>query len=191
VRAARRQLIDAGLRDIKIEVLARKLGVTTGSFYWHFKSRDALFDALIEDWSVKNTTAFFEAVGSVGPDPRRQYLAFFRVWIMERGFDPNYDNAVRNWARNSPKVAKQLRKIDDKRLSLLEQIFVNFGFRGTEANIRARITYYHQVGYYAMNVKEKREIRLGLMPYYAEVLTDDAWLHELDGVEAIKRAMLG
>ncbi len=50
VRAAMQTLADAGLDGVKVETLARELGVTKGSFYWHFKDRRALLDAMLESW---------------------------------------------------------------------------------------------------------------------------------------------
>ena len=54
---------------------------------------------------------------------------------------------------------------------VLEQIFNDLGYEGTEAHIRARVSYYHQVGYYAMGVQESRKERRALIPYYRKVLT--------------------
>lgn len=191
ISGARKLLIRAGISNVKVEPLAKALNVTTGSFYWHFKSRDELHEALLEDWINTNTKPFFEAVGRVGADPRSQYLAFFGVWVLERGFDPAYDRSIRDWARTSKKVARVIQEVDHNRIELLRRIFENFGYQGLEAEMRARVTYYHQVGYYALNVKEPRELRLKLAPYYADILTGIRWLHALESVEEIREGMRG
>jgi radical SAM superfamily enzyme len=61
--------------------------------------------------------------------------------------------------------------VDQRRIAILERIFIDLGFRATNAQIRARITYYHQVGYYALGIRESRSRRLELMPYYIRALT--------------------
>lgn len=163
-----------------VEPLAKGLRVTTGSFYWHFSKRDELFEELLRDWIDTNTAPFHKAVEAAGPDPRQQYLAFFGVWLLERDFDHAYDGAIRDWARTSKKVTRILQQIDDDRIKLLVQIFENFGYQGIDAEMRARVTYYYQVGYYAMNVRESRSERLKLAPYYAEILTGSPRMHALN-----------
>jgi hypothetical protein len=61
--------------------------------------------------------------------------------------------------------------VDQKRIAVIEQIFRDLGYRGKDAHIRARVTYYHQVGYYALGVEESRRERRRLIPYYRRVLT--------------------
>jgi AcrR family transcriptional regulator len=191
VTAARKLLIKRGIANVKVEPLADAMAVTTGSFYWHFSGRQELYDALLKDWYDTNTAPLIEAVKTAGSDPRRQYLAFFGVWVLERDFDPKYDQAIRDWARTSKKVADVLREVDDARIRLLLEIFENFGYAGLDAEMRARVTYYHQVGYYAMHVKELRERRLELAPYYADILTGHRWMHALDSIDEIRAGMLG
>lgn len=190
VKAARRVLIKHGISNVKIEPLAKTMAVTTGSFYWHFSGRQELHEALLNDWYDTNTAPLYEAVKSAGVDPRIQYLAFFGVWVLERDFDPRYDQAIRDWARTSKPVADLLREVDDARIQLLHGIFKNFGYEGIEAEMRARVTYYHQVGYYALHVREQRNRRLELAPYYADILTGMPWMHELKTVDEIRAAML-
>ena len=60
--------------------------------------------------------------------------------------------------------------VDARRIAILEQIFNEMGYTGKEAHIRARITYYHQVGYYAIGVLESRQERRELLPWYQKVL---------------------
>ncbi len=191
VLAARKLLIRKGISNVKVEPLAKALGVTSGSFYWHFSRRQDLYDALLQDWYNTNTATLFNAVENAGNAPRQQYLAFFGVWVLERDFDPKYDQAVRDWARASKKVGEVLGKVDQSRIRLLQQIYEGFGYKGLEAEMRARVTYYHQVGYYAMQVKEPRKRRLELVPYYFEILTGFHWMDEMRTVDEIRAGMLG
>ena len=81
------------------------------------------------------------------------------MWIDDEDYSPEYDSAVRDWARRSADVARTVHKVDKERIRLIERIFHNLGYDGLEAHIRARVTYYHQVGYYALAVHESRPTR--------------------------------
>ena len=191
INAAKTMLIKQGIAEVKIEKIAAKLKVTIGSFYWHFSGRPALYDAIIEDWLATNTRPLEDAVKNAGDDPRHQYMAFFGVWVLERNFDPAYDNAVRMWSRTSPQIAAIVARVEASRINILRGIYKNFGYANAKAEMRARVTYYHQVGYYAMNVKETTSGRVDLAPDYANILTGFDWMRALAGTDKIRRAMSG
>jgi hypothetical protein len=90
--------------------------------------------------------------------------------VENEDYSPEYDSAVRDWARRAPKVARIVHAVDAERIRLITRIFHNLGYRTAEASIRGRITYYHQVGYYALAVRESRRARRQLLPMYALVL---------------------
>lgn len=190
VRVARRFLIRTGIESIKVERLATELAVTTGSFYWHFKKLSDLHEALLSDWYETNTASFHRAVAGAGSDPRQQYLVFLGTWVLEQDFDPRYDRAIRDWARHSKKVAALLSKVDADRMNLLQRIFDAFGYSCLEAEVRARVAYYHQVGYYALDAREPRDVRVGLGPGYAKILTGYHFLESLS-LDDLKQAYAG
>jgi AcrR family transcriptional regulator len=171
LEAARRALIEEGTAGVEVKKLARRLGVTRGGFYWFFKSRDQLLDELIKYWADASMQLFERVLEPPGRDGMDEYLTLTMLWITEDEYDPKWDGAVRDWARTSPKVLKVVQAVDDKRIAILEQIYRDMGFTGLDAHIRARVLYYHQVGYYALGVRETRKQRLDLIPYYARVLT--------------------
>jgi AcrR family transcriptional regulator len=170
LRAARAALINGGIGSVKIVPLAKVLGVTSGSFYWHFKSLQSLRDALLQDWKKTNTEPLFAAVAAHSNSGARQFDALVNVWINETNYSPAWDAAMRDWARVSPKVEAAVRRIDEKRIELLRTVFKRLGFAGPKAFLRARVTYFHQVGYYALRIVESRAQRLRLKPLYMEVL---------------------
>lgn len=172
LEAAREAFIDGGVENVKVDRLARHLGVTRGGFYWAFANREDLLKALLADWVESNSKALVDAATSGEPgDGARKFVAISRVWIEEKGFSPAHDAAVRDWARISKAVAKVVRKVDAERVSLLQRIFEELGFEGEDAETRARIMYYHQVGYYAMGVRQGRAARLRSIPSYFKALT--------------------
>jgi AcrR family transcriptional regulator len=168
---ARQALIEEGTAGVEINKLAKRLGVSRGGFYWFFKDRAQLLDELLGYWVQTGTVLFEKILQLPGRNGMEKYLAMTDLWIDEDEYDPKWDGAVRDWARTSPAVRKAVQAVDQKRIAVLERIFNEMEYTGTEAHIRARVTYYHQVGYYAMGVEESRRERRALVPYYRKVLT--------------------
>jgi AcrR family transcriptional regulator len=189
VLEAKKTLINKGISEVKVEVLAKRLKVTPGSFYHHFSGRPDLYASLLDLWKETNTAPLKRAVESAVGNPKQQYLAFFSIWVLEKDFDPKFDQAVRTWGATSGDVGPIVVAEDKCRIALLESIFEGMGFQGLKAKMRARVTYYHQIGYYALGEEEPREQRLALVPEYAEILTDDDWLFELSSADAVRKAM--
>ncbi len=169
--AARKALIEEGTAGIEINKLAKRLRSSRGGFYWFFTSRQQLLDELVAFWAETSTAPFEKVLQTPERNGRDEYMAVTNLWLDERDYDPKWDGAVRDWARTSQAIRKIVAAVDARRIAVLEQIFNDMGYRGTEAHIRARITYYHQVGYYAMGVQESRQQRRDLLPYYMKVLT--------------------
>lgn len=171
VAAGRTALLVDGIAGVRIEALARRLNVTVGSFYWHWRDRPALLAALLEDWRTTSSQGLAKAAASA-PDPRQALAAVIRTWIDETAYSPLYDAAVRDWARVDDEVARVVREVDDARIAMLKDLFRAMGYADAQAFIRARVAYFHQVGYYALRVVEARDTRHELMPLYLQVLAD-------------------
>lgn len=171
IEAARAALIAGGIAAVKVEPLAAALGVTVGSFYWHFRDRAALLAALQEHWQAANSAAFEKAAASPGTAEAR-FEAFMTVWIREEGYSPAYDSAMRDWARTSEPVRDAVQAVDTQRIFLLRSIYADLGYDADRAEVRARITYFHQVGYYALGLTDDEATRLRLRPLYLEALRD-------------------
>ena len=163
-------LVGHGVDAVRITRLADLLGVTRGSFYWHFKDRTEVLDAMVEFWDRKNTALILEAA-SRGPDLEASVLAIFEVWLTPDGFDPRLDFAIRDWARGDERLQAIVREADRKRLDALAAMFARNGFDHAQAETRARNIYYIQMGYYALDVREPMSDRLDLLPTYFETYT--------------------
>jgi AcrR family transcriptional regulator len=169
--AARQALIDEGTAGVEINKLAKRLKVTRGGFYWFFESREQLLDELLAYWVETSTVLFEQILQASGRNGMQEFRALIDLWIDENEYDPKWDGAVRDWARTSATVLKAVQSVDEKRIAVLEQVFLDLGYKGKDAHVRARVTYYHQVGYYALGVRESRKQRLDLIPFYTKVLT--------------------
>jgi AcrR family transcriptional regulator len=168
---ARQALIAEGTAGLEIKKLAKRLGSSRGGFYWFFKDRAQLLEELLSYWAQTSTLLFERIQNLPNQTGAEKYLAMTRLWVDENEYDPKWDGAVRDWARTSETVRDVVRTVDQKRIEVLERIFIDMGYRGKEANVRARVMYYHQVGYYALDVQETQEQRRALIPYYRKVLT--------------------
>ncbi len=182
VDAARRALVAGGIASVKVDHLAADLSVTRGSFYWHFTGRAELLSALLAHWEATNTAPMEQAVAQAGADGHARLAALIRLWIDEVAFSPAYDAAVRDWARHDPAAAAAVARIDQRRVALLAGIFADLGYADTDAFVRARVTYFHQVGYYALAIREPRTRRFDLVPYYYRVLTGFEMPDHLRGI---------
>jgi AcrR family transcriptional regulator len=169
--AARQALIEEGTAGVEVNKLAKRLGVSRGGFYWFFKSRTELLDALIRYWADSGTTLFEKILEHRGNEGMDQYQALSELWLEEKDYDPAWDGAIRDWARTSESVRKIVSAVDQQRIAIFEKMFHNMGYKGTEAHVRARVLYYHQVGYYALGVHESRQERWALVPFYRKILT--------------------
>jgi AcrR family transcriptional regulator len=168
---ARRALIEDGTAGVEINKLAKRLGSSRSSFYWVFKDRAELLDELLKYWVQTSTVLFDRVLEDPEQDGMAEYLALTNLWIDEKEYNPKWDSAVRDWARTSEAVRQVVQRVDNKRIAVIEKIFHNIGYKGHEAHIRARVMYYHQVGYYAIGVQESRRDRRALIPYYRKALT--------------------
>ena len=169
--AAEKRLISGGIDSVKIGLLAKDLGVTRGSFYWQFKDRGHLLDVMLASWHSFSLGIFDDLLlkeGSCGMD---EFLRLVHLWIDEEQFDAGLEAAIRDWARVSEDVAEVVKDVDEGRIKAIKRIFLDFGYEDDEAFIRARITYFHQVGYYTIGYNETLDERMALLPLYVSVLT--------------------
>lgn len=165
VQAGLAMLVEAGIDAVQITALARRLGVTRGSFYWHFDSREALLDALIAEWRARNTGVMVEALeGAETLDDG--ILALFAVWTDHTRFDADLDQAIRDWARHSDSLRIHLQAEDDARVDTIARFFARQDYEPIEAFIRARILYFTQLSYYALKVTEPLTDRMSYLAAY-------------------------
>jgi AcrR family transcriptional regulator len=150
--------------------VARALNLTRGAFYRRFRDHQDLTDALLTDWQETNSVAMLAALTGEGT-PSQRIRALIEVWVGEVGYSSKYDVAVRTWSTSSRRVARTVRTIDEQRVAALRALFSDAGYDKSEAFVRARIFYFHQVGYYSMGVKEPTATRRARTDAYMRILT--------------------
>jgi len=146
-RAALEAWGEGGLSAVAVQPLAARLGVTKGSFYWHFANRDALISAALELWeqtTTENTIALLEAE----PDPVvRLRLLFARVSYSAAQYQ--VEIGVRGASGNEV-VAAVLRRVEERRLSYTIGLFEQIGFSPSESARRGMLGYTAYVGHSEM-----------------------------------------
>ncbi len=129
VRAGMKILAQSGVDMVLIPPLAKALGVTKGSFYWHFSSRDDLLMKLIEEWRQHATLRVIEIVERAGASPQEKIrlIAFIGTNSPIDEFGGAVELAVRNWARVNPNVRKVVADVDRQRLNYLTTLYKEIG----------------------------------------------------------------
>ena len=158
-------LVSRGVDAVQITHLARRLGVTRGSFYWHFENREALLDALLAEWRARNSDVMLSALANA-ESLQDGILALFNVWVDHKRFDPALDQAVRDWARHAGEVRAIVAAEDDARVEAIARFFARHGYLEAEAFIRGRVIYFTQLSYYALGIAEPIDTRLGYLSAY-------------------------
>lgn len=164
-------LVSEGIDQVKVQVMAKKLGVSRSSFYFFFDSIQALQEELLETWLKRNTGSIIERAMRPAPTVTKAVLNVFECWVDKALFDPQLDNAVRYWARRDNHVRDVVEAADDQRVSAITRMFMRYGIAEEEALTRARVMYFMQIGHYALEHRESLESRLTHVRSYVLTFT--------------------
>ncbi len=134
VDAAAAAFARAGLDAVRIEVLARELGATKGSFYWHFAHRQALVDAVLERWAQQTEDMIAEAE-TAGGDAAERLTALFAVVARRRG--PGAGERALYGQLDLPGVAPVVTRVTERRIGSIAALLEELGHEPVEARARA------------------------------------------------------
>lgn len=171
IQAALDTLISEGVDSVKVLLIAEKLNCARSSFYWYFKNRAELLDALLDHWQAVNAKSVISKSQAPAKTINHALINVFACWVDENLFDTRLDFAIREWARRSGTVRRAMDISDSYILDALSQMFERFGFSKNEAEVRARIVYYTQIGYNTMDPQETMAERIKRGPSYIYCMT--------------------
>jgi AcrR family transcriptional regulator len=140
------QALAAGGPDaVRVEALAKKLGVTKGGFYGSFADRDALLEAMLDAWERESTDEVIDRVEREGGDPRTKIQ---RAGVLTFSSDRllPIDLAIRDWARRDEAVAERLRRVDNRRMALLREMIGTFCSDADEVEARSLLAFCVAIG---------------------------------------------
>ncbi len=148
VSAALAEVGRGGVANVRIEAIARELGVTKGSFYWHFKDRDALLIEMLRFWQETSTLRVATFIQTNIQDPRERLSFLMKVASEDRADIPGgaIEHALREWARSSEIARRTLSEVDSERLAIMTEIYVDLGMSLARAKAAALLALSHLIG---------------------------------------------
>lgn len=172
IAAGFRALTAGGPQAVRVEAIARELGVSKGSFYWHFKDAQAFKGEMLSHWAEVATGNVIAEVTEGSPDPQEQLRRLVEIAASARS-EPYGGNlaeaAIRDWARYDPAAAGAVNAIDRRRLAFLESLFAASGAPEGRAAALARIFFGAFIGLEQLhhrelaNVSDDMNVLLGLL----------------------------
>jgi AcrR family transcriptional regulator len=150
-RTPRESWIEEGLRalaaggpdGVRVEQLARDLGVTKGGFYWHFDDRGALLGEMLDAWERLLVDDVIDQLEDKGGDASTRLRGLFALASDEA---VSIDLAVRDWARRDRTVARRLRRVDNRRMDYMRSLFGAFCPDEDEVEVRCVLAFSLWIG---------------------------------------------
>jgi AcrR family transcriptional regulator len=166
-----RTLVAEGIGQVKVQVMAKQLGVSRSSFYWFFESIQDLQDQILDHWLSKNTGPIIERATRPAASINKAVCNVFECWIDSSMFEPDLDLAIRFWGRHDPRIREVVDEADRQRVDALTRMFARFGYPEEEAYTRARVLYYTQIGHFTLQVRESLAERFSHVRSYLVTFT--------------------
>lgn len=137
-------IAEKGIRAVAVESLAARMGVTKGSFYWHFNNRESLLEQSLIRWEKHDAANLHTSLSAID-DPRERLRSFFRRTGREQLTHNVYSSLCT--ASDHPQVEPLLERVAERRMKHIEKAFEEIGFDSQEASHRARLTYSAYLGF--------------------------------------------
>jgi len=134
-----RALAAGGPDAVRVEALARALGVTKGGFYNHFEDRPALLDEMLDSWERLVIDQVIARVEADSGDAKSKLRRLFALGSTPAGELMSIELAIRDWARRDKAVARRLKRIDSRRMDYLRSQFAEFCADEDEVEMRCLI----------------------------------------------------
>lgn len=166
-----RALADGGPDAVRVEVLAKRLGVTKGGFYGYFSDRDALLEAMLDTWERESTDEVIDQVEQEGGDPRTKIQRAGALTFSSDRLLP-LDLAIRVWARYDEAVAARLRRVDSRRMDLLRENFGTFCADPDEVEARSLMAFCMTIGRHFVDLDHGHRTRAEVAAYASDILLD-------------------
>lgn len=146
-----------GVDAVKIVPLAKTLGVTRGSFYWHFQDRNELLRRLMVRWEALDTRNIIDAVESAGGTASERLLRLLETCARDEG---KLEMALRAWANSDTRAGAAVAKVDKRRVNYIADLLEACGQKPEKAVLRARIAYSAWLGEYSQRATPSFKVRL-------------------------------
>lgn len=138
-------LAAGGPDAVRIEVLAKQLGVTKGGFYGHFADRDSLLEAMLDAWEIEAVDEVLASIDRDGGDPKAQARRAGALTFSDDRLLP-LDLAIRDWARRDQRAAERLHRVDNQRMEMLRATMRTFCDDPDEVEARSLLAFSAAIG---------------------------------------------
>lgn len=162
IEAATEVLVDQGIDHVRVDVLARALKVTRGSFYWHFRERDDLLRAVLQAWRARATEQLTQRLERAHDDPHEQLRDLISLPFRGRSAHraARIELAIRAWARRDATARAVVDEADAARIGYIAQVFSALGFGIRQARSRAFMLYSYELAESLLSPREGTQQRL-------------------------------
>ncbi|MFD6390939.1 TetR/AcrR family transcriptional regulator [Nocardia sp. NPDC060259] len=164
-------LASSGVDAVRVEALAKRIGVTKGGFYGYFADRDALLVAMLEAWESEAVDQVIEQVEHAGVDPKTKARLAGVLTFSSNRLLP-IDLAIRDWARRDDDVAERLRRVDNRRMALLRETIGEFCDDPDEVEARSLLAFCAVIGGHFLAADHEGRTRVQVMARAADLLFD-------------------
>lgn len=169
-RAALEALRDEGIEGVRVEPLAARLGVTKGSFYWHFESREQLLTAALDAWVARGTEAIIEQIEAVEGGADAKLRALWQRTVHDSSRALTTELAIRDLAQRDPHVRERVRKVDERRMNYMCGLFRELGFPQEQAVSRSLMLYSLLIGNHYIAARHGRTPRARALELSVETI---------------------
>ena len=143
-RAALELISEKGVQALAVEPLARRMGITKGSFYWHFSGRESLLEQALKRWEEHDSRNLAKSMGEIS-DPRDRLISFFRRVGKEKLTHEVYSELCA--AAGHAQVEPVLERVANRRIQHLNSAFEEMGMPKQQAKNQARLIYSVYLGF--------------------------------------------
>ena len=175
IKAAFAEIARSGVEGVRVEVLAKHLGVTKGGFYRRFKDRAALLAAMLAEWSAGRIAAIEQQASLEGETARDRLKALIRLYSERTNTEGMaIELAIRQWARTDEAAAGAVASVDAARLKNVGALYCATGLAVEEADAKAFLFYCFIFGQSLLFLDRGQRKRAQLVARSAETLLDEA-----------------
>lgn len=158
IRAAIDKLASEGVDRVRVEPLAKTLGVSKGSFYWHFEDRRALLDAVLEAWEEDATSAIIREMEALGGKAEDRLWALAKRTFGTPVEHDRHEAALRAWASNDEAAQIVTQRVDKRRITYVKELLEGADIPTKQARLRAQLLYRTLVGEFVMRSSGDRAL---------------------------------
>ncbi|MEV0297640.1 helix-turn-helix domain-containing protein [Nocardia sp. NPDC050710] len=139
-----RALAEGGVDAVRVDALAKRLGVTRGGFYGYFADREALLEEMLDTWERESVDAEIDRMEQEGG--ARDEVRLASRFLQSADRVRPIDLALRDWGRRDQAVAERLRRVDNKRMRLAREMIGTFCPDPDEVEARALLAFCLAIG---------------------------------------------